>query len=153
MSSADVTENAMAIHPQASFDAPRVNRVHEVEDETLASLMKWLLSLRRMKNAVALSAFGFGAFLCGFIETDRLLYTALIYATMGGVTLMPALAIGSLGVRRLFLKEARAMGLSRSTALLLLTRAERRARTLSPFVSGEEKLKALGEAVRQWDEA
>jgi hypothetical protein len=66
---------------------------------------------------------------------------------------MPTFATGTLAVRRIFLKEAQGLSLSRSTAMLLLTRAEKRARFMRPFGATDERIEQLIEAVHQWDTA
>ena len=81
------------------------------------------------------------------------LYLALIYSVLAFSVGMPVFAIGSLSVRRLFLREAAQQGLSRAASMLVLTRAERRARWMSPVSSTETKITALMQAVRDPDTA
>lgn len=137
----------------STFVEPWVRRVREVDDATLGALMRFLLALRRIKLGVAGLASIAGASLFGVLPVDNALYATLLYGTLAATTGLPAAAIGGLAVRRLFLREARRYGLSTSTALLLLTRGERRARHLVPRLSLDGHLEPVCHAVRAWDEA
>jgi hypothetical protein len=77
----------------------------------------------------------------------------LMYGTLAAMVGLPVFAISSLSVRRLFLREGQRHGLSRSAAMLILTRAERRARMLAPWRGTDEKIEALLRAVRDPDTA
>lgn len=137
----------------STFTEAWIRRVCEVDDATLSSLMRLLVQLRRMKHALAAVGFFGGALMFGKLGIADPLYAALIYGTLAAVTGLPTLAVGTLAVRRLFLKEARRLGLSRSTALLVLTRAERKARFLHPMQRTETRVAKLMRAVRAWEEA
>lgn len=130
-----------------------MRRVREVDDDTLANLLKTLLVLRRLKFGVAAAAAALGGLLFGVLRIDDATYALLIYATMAGVCALPVFAGGTLAVRRLFLREAQSQGLARSTSTLILTRAERRARLLAPWRAEEEKIELLLAAVREPDSA
>lgn len=142
-----------AAHSGGQFVEPWMRRVRDVDDDTLAGLLKTLVGLRRLKFAVAGAAALGGALLFGVLRIDDAGYAALIYATLAGVFGMPVFAGGSLAVRRLFLREAQRQGLARSTSTLVLTRAERRARFLPFWKKEEEKIELLLRAVRDPDTA
>lgn len=130
-----------------------MRRVRDVDDDTLAGLLKTLVSLRRLKLAVAGGAAALGALVFGFMQIDNALYAALIYGTLAACVGLPVFATGSLAVRRLFLQEAQRQGLAHSTSTLVLTRAERRARFLAPWKGEDEKIELLLRAVRDPDMA
>ena len=136
----------------STFTEAWVRRVTEVDDGTLQGMMRYLVHLRRIKHALGAGAFVAGAAMFGFLPIENPVYALLIHGTLACCCGVPTLAIGSLAVRRLFLQEAQRLGLSRSTSLLLLTRAERRARYMRPFQAPEHAVRALQEAVRAWDE-
>jgi hypothetical protein len=94
-----------------------------------------------------------GAFSFGVLHAPTPLYAALVYVTLAAIVAMPVMGIATLAVRHLFLREARRHGLSLSASLLVMTRAERRARFLSPFRSVESETRLLVDAVRDWDRA
>jgi hypothetical protein len=142
-----------AAHSGQQFREPWIRRVRDVDDDTLAGLLKTLMGLRRLKFAVAGGAAAVGALLFGILRIDEAAYAALIYGTLAGVFGMPVYAGGTLAVRRLFLREAQRHGLARSTSTLVLTRAERRARLLAPWRGEEEKIDLLLKAVRDPDVA
>jgi hypothetical protein len=156
---ADVDESehalatAFAPSSRGQFVDAWYRRVREVDDATMENLMRLLLRVRRIKHGLAAFAFVGGGMLFGLVPTDNPIYAFLIYATLACMLGMPTLATGTLAVRRIFLKEARRLGLSKSTAMLLLTRAERRARFQRPFVPADDRVEQLVEAVRDWDEA
>ena len=145
-------ETSFAPQSQEQFVEPWHRRVREVDDDTVAGLLQQLVMLRRLRNAVALACCGAGMAVFGSLDVQGL-YALLIYGVLAGMVGMPVFAIGSLSVRRLFLKEARRQGLSTSTAVLILTRAERRARLLAPWRGEEAKIEALLQAVREPDTA
>lgn len=142
-----------AAHSGAQFVEPWIRRVRDVDDHTLAGLLKTLVGLRRMKLGVSLATAVAGAFIFGTLHTDNPFYAALIYGTLATFVGMPVFAGGTLAVRRLFMKEARSQGLARSTSTLVLTRAERRARFLPPWKGEEERIDLLLQAVREPDTA
>ena len=142
-----------AAHSGAQFVEPWVRRVRDVDDLTLAGLLKTLISLRRLKMAVAGGAALCGAFVFGILPIANPAYAALIYGTLAAFVGMPVFAGGTLAVRRLFLREAQRHGLARSTSTLILTRAERRARFLPPWKGEEERIETLLRAVREADVA
>lgn len=137
----------------STFTEAWVRRVAEVDDGTLHGMMRYLVYLRRIKLGLGVVAFAAGAAMFGHLPIQNPIYALLIHGTLACCCGVPTLAIGSLAVRRLFLKEAERLGLSRSTSLLLLTRAERRARYMRPFQTPEKAVRVLQEAVRSWDEA
>jgi hypothetical protein len=145
-------ETSFASHSSAQFREPWLRRVRDVDDDTVAGLLQQLLQLRRLRNAVAAgcSVAGMGVF--GLLDVAGL-YALLIYGTLAATVGMPVFAVGSLSVRRLFLRESERQGLSNSAAMLVLTRAERRARFLAPWRSDEQKIAALLAAVREPDTA
>lgn len=140
-----------AAHSGAQFVEPWMRRVRDVDDDTLAGLLKTLVSLRRLKLAVAGVAAVAGALLFGLLEIQNPVYAVLIYGTLAACVGLPVFATGSLAVRRLFLQEAQRQGLARSTSTLVLTRAERRARFLAPWKREDEKIELLLQAVRDPD--
>ncbi len=137
---------------QDQFVEPWHRRVREVDDDTVAGLLQQLVMLRRLRNLVALACCAAGVAIFGLLDV-RGLYAVLIYGVLAATVGMPVFAIGSLSVRRLFLKEARRQGLSTSAAVLILTRAERKARFLAPWKPEEQKIDALLSAVREPDTA
>lgn len=142
-----------AAHSGGQFVEPWMRRVRDVDDDTLAGLLKNLIALRRLKFGVAGLAAVAGAFLFGVLRVDDAVYALLIYGTLAGVFGMPVFAGGTLAVRRLFLKEAQRQGLARSTSTLVLTRAERRARFMPFWKNDDEKIELLLKAVRDPDTA
>lgn len=150
---AQLAELPVAAHPGGRFTEPWMRRVRDVDDDTLADLLKTLVMLRRLKLAVAAAAALAGALVWGFMDIENPLYAVLVYGTLATCVGLPVFASGSLAVRRLFLQEARRQGLARSTSTLVLTRAERRARFLSPWQSAEAKIELLLQAVRDPDRA
>jgi hypothetical protein len=146
-------QTSFAPQSNSTFVEPWMRRVRDVDDDTLAGLLTQLMSLRRLRNIVAALCCGAGLLTFGIIGSVSALYAILIYATLAAAVGFPVFAIGSLSVRRLFMREAQAQGLSRAAAMLVLTRAERRARLLSPVAPHEEKVEALMKAVRDPDEA
>ena len=145
-------ETAMAPQSNCKFIEPWLRRVREVDDDTLAGLLQQLVGLRRLRNFVAVVCCAVGIGVFGVLNTSGL-YLALIYGVLAFSLGMPVFAVGSLSVRRLFLREAGQQGLSRAASMLVLTRAERRARWLLPFGSTEKKIEALMQAVRDPDTA
>ena len=147
-----VRASAAAPTSNQRFSEPWLRRVRDVDDDTLAGLLSQLIGLRRLRNAVAVLCCAVGMGVFGQLRIDGL-YAVLIYAVLAAMVGMPVFAIGSLSVRRLFLREAGAQGLSRAAAMLVLTRAERRARLMSPWQREEAKVQALLQAVRDPDTA
>ncbi|MDP2341313.1 MAG: hypothetical protein Q8O67_10160 [Deltaproteobacteria bacterium] len=145
-------ETSVAPQSQGQFVEPWHRRVREVDDDTVAGLLQQLVLLRRLRNLVAVGCCLAGMAVFGFLEVHGL-YAALIYGVLALMVGMPVFAVGSLSVRRLFLKEARRQGLSTSAAVLVLTRAERRARTLAPWRGEDKKIDELLKAVRDPDTA
>jgi hypothetical protein len=143
---------SFASHSEGQFREPWLRRVRDVDDDTVAGLLQQLLSLRRLRNAVGAIASVAGMGIFGFLDVGGV-YALLIYGTLATAVGMPVFAVGSLSVRRLFLRESLAQGLSPAAAMLVLTRAERRARFLAPWRSNDEKIAALLEAVREPDTA
>lgn len=143
----------MAPQSNAAFVEPWLRRVRDVDDDTLAGLLSQLIGLRRLRNAVAAVCCVLGMSVFGVIGSAPLAWMALIYGVLAVTVGFPVFAIGSLSVRRLFLKEAQAQGLSRAASMLVLTRAERRARLLAPWQGMDKKVDALMKAVRDPDEA
>jgi len=115
--------------------------------------VRTLVQLRRIKFGLTGVGFVGGAFVFGVLPLQSWVHMALIYGTLSLLVGMPVMATSTLAVRRLFLKEGQRQGLSRSAAMLVLTRAERQARHLRPFLSFEAKVERLKEAVRDWDRA
>ena len=146
-------ETSMAPQSNAAFVEPWLRRVREIDDDTLAGLLLQLIGLRRLRNAVAAVCCVLGMSVFGVLSSVPLGYVMLIYAVLAMTVGFPVFAVGSLSVRRLFLREAQALGLSRAAAMLVLTRAERRARFLSPWQGTDGKVDALMRAVREPDEA
>ena len=130
-----------------------MRRVREVDDDTLDALLDELLQLRRTKAVFTGAFFIGGAFITGVPNFSHGLVSLLVYGTLACAMGLPAMAVGSLSVRRLFLRSAQRSGLSKSAAMLAFTRAERRARTLRPFSRREDARKLLHDAVRDPDRA
>lgn len=149
---APLRETSVAPQSQDQFVEPWHKRVRDIDDDTVAGLLQQLISLRRLRNSVAVLCCVLGMGVFGSLDVAGL-YALLIYGVLAGMVGMPVFAIGSLSVRRLFLREARRQGLSRSAAMLVLTRAERRARLLAPWRSEDAKIDTLLKAVREPDTA
>jgi len=143
----------MASTSNAAFVEPWVRRVRDIDDDTLAGLLQQLIALRRLRNVVAAVACTFGMSIFGVIGTVPVGYLVLMYAVLAVSVGFPVFAVGSLSVRRLFLREAEGQGLSKAASMLVLTRAERRARLLAPWRSNDAKIAALIDAVRDPDRA
>jgi hypothetical protein len=143
---------SFAPHSEGQFREPWLRRVRDVDDDTVAGLLQQLLSLRRLRNTVAAIACGAGMGIFGFLDVHGV-YAMLIYGTLAAAVGMPVFAIGSLSVRRLFLRESLAQGLSPAASMLVFTRAERRARFLAPWRSDDDKIATLLSAVREPDTA
>jgi hypothetical protein len=137
----------------AQFSDPWVRRVRDIDDHTLAGLLRTLVGLRRLKLGVAALTGVLGAFVFGLLEVANPIYAMLIYGTLAAMVGLPIFAVSSLSVRRLFLREGQRHGLSRSASMLVLTRAERRARMLAPWKRDDEKVELLLRAVRDPDVA
>jgi hypothetical protein len=144
--------NSFAAQSEGQFREPWLRRVRDVDDDTVAGLLQQLLSLRRLRNTVAAVACVAGMGVFGLLDIAGV-YALLIYGTLATAVGMPVFAIGSLSVRRLFLRESLAQGLSPAASMLVLTRAERRARFLAPWHSDEQKIATLLAAVREPDTA
>lgn len=139
-----------AAHSQGQFVEPWLRRVRDVDDDTLASLLKTLVGLRRLRlGATAFAALA-GSLVFGLLDTP---YAVIIHATLAAFTALPVFSVGSLAIMRLFMKEARRAGLSRSAGVLVLTRAQRRARLLAPWRSEDALVEMLRKAVRDPDVA
>lgn len=135
---------------KGQFLEPWLVRVRDVDDHTMNGLLKTLLQLRRIRNvATALAAVG-GALVFGVLDSR---YALILHATLAAFTALPVFAVGSLAIMRLFLKDARRSGLSRSAGVLVLTRAQRRARTLPPWKGEDAAVELLRKAVRDPDTA
>jgi hypothetical protein len=145
-------ETPFAAQSQGQFIEPWHRRVRDIDDLTIAGLLQQLIVLRRMRNVVAVLCCVAGMGVFGALQIGGL-YAVLIYGILAGMVGMPVFAIGTLSVRRLFLREARDQGLSLSAGVLVLTRAEREARFMSPFLSTETKVDRLLKAVREPDTA
>ena len=152
METAMTRSSSFAPQSNGTFIEPWLRRVRDVDDDTLAGLLQQLLGLRRLRNFVAVVCCAVGIAVFGALNTSGL-YLALIYGVLAFSLGMPVFAIGSLSVRRLFLREAASQGLSKPASMLVLTRAERRARWLLPFGSSEKKIDELMKAVRDPDTA
>jgi hypothetical protein len=146
-------ETSFAPQSNATFVEPWLRRVRDVDDDTLAGLLHQLIGLRRLRNVVAAVCCAVGMSVFGALQGLPALYMLLVYAVLAVTVGFPVFAIGSLSVRRLFMREAQAQGLSRAAAILVLTRAERRARLLAPWQGTESKVDELIKAVRDPDEA
>lgn len=140
-----------AAHSGGQFIEPWMRRVRDVDDDTLAGLLRILVGLRRLKFGVAGAAAAMGALLFGVLRVESAAYALLIYGTLAAVFGVPMFAGSTLAVRRLFLQEAQRHGLARSTSTLVLTRAERRARFLPFWKGDDEKIELLLKAVRDPD--
>lgn len=138
---------------QSLFVEPWFRRVRDVDDDTLAGMLKLLVQLRRMKLALATAGAVGGALLFGLLRVENPVHALLIYGTLATFVGLPVFAGGTLAVRRLFLQEGARHGISKSATTLILTRAERRARFLSPFAREEDRIEALLRAVREPDRA
>lgn len=147
-----LVKSAFAPQSQAQFVEPWFRRVRDVDDDTVAGLLHQLLTLRRLRNIVATLCCVAGVGIFGLLQVTGL-YALLIYGVLAATVGLPVFAIGSLSVRRLFLHEARQQGLSTSAAVLILTRAERRTRSLAPWQAEARKIDALLHAVREPDTA
>lgn len=146
--SARSLSDPFAPHSQGQFVEPWLRRVREVDDDTARSLLRQLQLLRRFRNlATAFAAVG-GSLVFGVINHE---YGLLIHATLAAFAALPVFAGGSLAIRRLFLQEARRLGVSKSAALLVLTRAERRERLLAPWLGTDDRIERLLQAVRDPD--
>ncbi len=130
-----------------------MRRVREVDDATLDDLLATLVNLRRIKLGLGVAGFFGGMFAFGILPLESWLHMVLIYGTLAMLGMLPAMGIGSLAVRRLFLKDATSRGLSSSAAMLVLTRANRKARHMLPLLSCDTQVERLHEAVRDWDRA
>ena len=139
--------------PRGAFVDPWFRRVCEVDAGTLEELVRDLVHLRRIKFGIATLMFVGGACMFGGLQVDNLAYRALIHGTLACIVGMPALATGSLAVRHLFLKAAGRHGLSRTSSMLILTRAERTARHLPPLLGIDDLVQRICEEVRDWDKA
>ena len=146
-------ETSFAPQSNTTVVEPWLRRVRDVDDDTLAGLLHQLISLRRLRNGVAAICCAVGMSVFGVLQGLPTIYMLLVYAVLAVTVGFPVFAIGSLSVRRLFLREAQAQGLSRAAAMLVLTRAERRARLLAPWKGTETKVTDLMKAVRDPDEA
>lgn len=147
-----VEPTSFAPHSKGQFREPWLRRVRDVDDDTVAGLLQQLLSLRRLRNTVAAVASIAGMGIFGLLEVHGV-YALLIYGTLAAAVGTPVFAIGSLSVRHLFLRESLAQGLSPAAAMLVFTRAERRARFLAPWRGDDDKIAALLAAVREPDSA
>jgi len=146
--------SSFAPSSQGAFVEAYFRRVREVDDGVMAHLMQLLLRLRRTKHTLVVGGLVVvGGLAFGTLPVSDPLYAVMICSTLALMVGMPTFATGSLAVRRIFLKEAQRLSLSRSTAMLLLTRAERRARFMRPFWKPEERIEMLISAVRSWDTA
>ncbi len=149
----DAVTEAFSAGTMTAYSEPWLKRVRDVDDDTLDPLLRFLVALRRIRGTVTLTALVGGALAFGIPRIDASLAALMIYGTLALTFAMPVHAVGALGVRRLFLREARRHGLSRSASLLLLTRAERRARHLFPILPMATVTAKLREAVRDPDRA
>ena len=142
-----------APNPRGAFVDPWIQRVSEVDLGTLQELMVFLAQMRQFRRRVILGALIVGAFMFGIPDLSYGIYSLLVYGTLSLVCGLCTMAAGSLTVRHLFLKEAARLGLTRPTSLLLFTRAQRRARWMSPFLSSEAQVRELASAVVEMDVA
>lgn len=149
---AEALTTAFAPSSRGAFQEAWFRQVREVDDATMSHLMRLLLRLRRIKHVLGAVGFTAGAMAFGVLPVD-LPTAVLLHGTLAAMLGFPTLAAGTLAVRRIFLKEAQRLGLSRSTAMLLLTRAERRARFMLPGADVDERVEQLIRAVHSWDEA
>jgi hypothetical protein len=141
-----------AAHSGGQFVEPWLRRVREVDDHTMNGLLKTLVGLRRLKYGVTAATAVAGSLVFGIVDAPAL-YALMIHATLAAFVALPVFGGGSLAVRRLFLREAKRQGVSKSASMLILTRAERRARLLAPWKGTDEKLDLLLKAVREPDTA
>jgi hypothetical protein len=140
-----------AAHPTDRFLTPWVRRVRDVDDHLLSELLRTLVGMRRLKLAVGAAAAAAGGLLFGLLPINNPTYALLIYGTLAATVALPVIAISSLSVRNLFLREGTRNGLSRNAAMLVLTRAQRRARFLPPWNGTDEQVALLRRAVRDPD--
>ena len=135
---------------QSHFVEPWLQRVRDVDDDTMAGLLKTLVQLRRLRaGATALAAVG-GTLVFGVLDTP---WALIIHATLAAFTALPVFSVGSLAIMQLFLQDARRAGLSKSAGVLVLTRAQRRARLLAPWRGDDAAVELLRRAVRDPDTA
>ena len=71
-----------AAHSQGQFAEPWLRRVRDVDDDTLAGLLKTLVGLRRLRLGATAFAAVAGALVFGLLDTP---YAILIHATLGRV--------------------------------------------------------------------
>jgi hypothetical protein len=138
---------------QNAFTRPWISRVRDLDDGTLRALSDLIFQLRRIKYGVTAASFLAGVAVLGLLPIEQPLYALLFYATAGTTFALPTLGATSLAVRQVFLREAKKLGVARGTAMLLMTRAEREVRHLSPLSSREDRVEAMMKAVQNWDRA
>ena len=145
-------DTASAAAPAASRYAQAwFQRVREVDDGTVALLCRSLVQMRHIKRALSAAGFVAGAFIFGAPNLEHGIYSLLIYGTLSCAIGFPVMAASTLAVRLRLIAEAKRHGLTTSAALLLMTRAERRARHLSWMLGTDDATAALVEAVREPD--
>ncbi|MBI1944608.1 MAG: hypothetical protein HYS27_02870 [Deltaproteobacteria bacterium] len=135
---------------KGQFVEPWLVRVRDVDDDTMAGLLKTLVQLRRIRAGATVLAALAGALVFGVLDTP---YALIIHATLAAFTALPVFSVGTLAIMRLFLKETQRSGLSKSAGVLILTRAQRRARLLAPWKGDDAAVELLFKAVRDPDTA
>ena len=135
---------------KGQFVEPWLVRVRHVDDDSLAALLKTLVQLRRIRAGATVAAAICGALVFGVLDTP---YALIIHATLAAFTALPVFSVGTLAIMRLFLKETQRSGLSRSAGVLILPRAQRRARLLAPWRGDDAAVEELLKAVRDPDTA
>lgn len=135
---------------KGQFVEPWQQRVRDVDDDTLAGLLKTLVQLRRIRAGATVLAALCGSLVFGVLDTP---YALIIHATLAAFTALPVFSVGTLAIMRLFLKETQRSGLSQSAGVLILTRAQRRARLLAPWKADDAAVEVLSKAVRDPDTA
>jgi hypothetical protein len=134
------------------FVEPWHLRVRDVDDATMTSLLRSLAELNRTKYALTTVAAVVGASVFGVLPVP-LGYALMMHVVLACMAAFPTHGIATLIVRGMFLREAKKSGLSGSAAMLLLVRAERRARTLRMWNSLDTSVVAMRDAVRDMDRA
>jgi hypothetical protein len=146
------TGSASAPMSLSQFVEPWHLRVRDVDDATMTSLLRSLAELLRTKYALTSVSAVVGASLFGALPVD-LVYALMMHVVLACMAAFPTHGIATLIVRGMFLREARKSGLSGSAAMLLMVRAERRARSLRVWTPLDTAVVAMHDAVRDMDRA
>jgi len=134
------------------FVEPWHLRVRDVDDGTMTSLLRTLAELRRTKMALTAASAFVGAGFFGVLPVD-IVYALMMHVVLACMAALPTHGIATLVVRGMFLREARRNGLSASASMLLMVRAERRARGLRFFTPIDTAVVEMRDAVRDMDRA